>query len=262
MPPLRGAGEHSLVGARRVVDDAPAQRAILRRASRSPHCPASRVAGFSGELSFSIAYLFLSSFGFGRFGLHSLCGVCGVDTYLLTYLLTYDESVSRGGTPAPLSDGSGATPRGGAAGAARRARPGRARGRERDERRCDGRRRGRRRQDGEATERGQDGVRPPLACGEEPVGMSGGCGPVCMPVCCRAPSPTPPPYRLRRGLSTSWATTWASILDHCADMNGAPLVRTPPRRSWGRGPPPQGVAANSGPSVDVSEQNRGCGARS
>ena len=29
-------------------------------------------------------------------------------------------------------------------------------------------------------------------------------------------------------------------LDHCADMNGAPLTRTPPRRSWGRGPPPPG----------------------
>ena len=37
-----------------------------------------------------------------------------------------------------------------------------------------------------------------------------------------------------------WATTWARILDHCADMNGAPLTRTPPRRSWGRGPPPPG----------------------
>ena len=40
--------------------------------------------------------------------------------------------------------------------------------------------------------------------------------------------------RLTRG--TMWATTWARILDHCADMNGAPLTRTPPRRSWGRGP--------------------------
>ena len=71
--------------------------------------------------------------------------------------------------------------------------------------------------------------------------MSGGCGPVCMPVCCVV--------RLRRplhptgydvGFQRSWATTWASILDHCADMNGVPLTRTPPRRSWGRGPPPQG----------------------
>ena len=37
-----------------------------------------------------------------------------------------------------------------------------------------------------------------------------------------------------------WTTTWASRLGHCADMNGAPLTRTPPRRSWGRGPPPPG----------------------
>ena len=29
-------------------------------------------------------------------------------------------------------------------------------------------------------------------------------------------------------------------LDHCADMNGAPLTRTPPRQPWGRGPSPQG----------------------
>ena len=44
--------------------------------------------------------------------------------------------------------------------------------------------------------------------------------------------------RLTRG--TIRATTWASRLGHCADMNGAPLTRTPPRRSWGRGPPPTG----------------------
>ena len=30
------------------------------------------------------------------------------------------------------------------------------------------------------------------------------------------------------------------------------LTRTPPRQSWGRGPSPLGVAANTGPSVDVS----------
>jgi hypothetical protein len=28
--------------------------------------------------------------------------------------------------------------------------------------------------------------------------------------------------------------------DHCADVNGTPLTRTPPRRSWGRGPSPPG----------------------
>ena len=26
-----------------------------------------------------------------------------------------------------------------------------------------------------------------------------------------------------------WATTWTRILDHCADVDGAPLTRTPPR---------------------------------
>ena len=46
-------------------------------------------------------------------------------------------------------------------------------------------------------------------------------------------------YR-RRWRRRRWATTWARILDHCADMNGAPLTRTPPRRSWGRGPSPPG----------------------
>ena len=51
-----------------------------------------------------------------------------------------NESVSRGGTPAPLSDGSGATPGGGAAGE-RGERGERARGHERDEWRGDGRRR-------------------------------------------------------------------------------------------------------------------------
>jgi len=35
-------------------------------------------------------------------------------------------------------------------------------------------------------------------------------------------------------------------------VDGAPLTRTPPRQSWGRGPSPLGVAANPGPSVDVS----------
>jgi hypothetical protein len=38
----------------------------------------------------------------------------------------------------------------------------------------------------------------------------------------------------------------------CADVDGAPLTRTPPSQSWGRGPSPLGVAANPGPLVDVS----------
>ena len=62
--------------------------------------------------------------------------------------------------------------------------------------------------------------------------------------------PLPTDGRRRR-----WATTWASSLGHCANMNGAPLTRTPPRRSWGRGPPPPGVAANPGPSVNVSSSS-------
>ena len=80
---------------------------------------------------------------------------------------------------------------------------------------------------------------------------------MCMPVCCRAPSPTPPPYRLRRGLFNdhghlpgqafsiiarrherhpSYAHTAAPVL--------GPQAATP------------GVAANSGPSVDVSSSVR------
>ena len=71
---------------------------------------------------------------------------------------------------------------------------------------------------------------------------TGGVAPAGMPVatsdahvCVWRPLPTD--GRRRR---SSWATTWASRLGHCADMNGAPLTRTPPRRSWGRGPPPPG----------------------
>ena len=55
--------------------------------------------------------------------------------------------------------------------------------------------------------------------------------------CCRMASAFPNP-------ADAWAATWARIRDLCADVNGAPLVRTPPRRSWGRGPSPLGVAAN------------------
>ena len=51
--------------------------------------------------------------------------------------------------------------------------------------------------------------------------------------CCRMASAFPNP-------ADAWATTWARILDLCADVNGAPFVRTPPRQSWGRGPSPQG----------------------
>ena len=51
--------------------------------------------------------------------------------------------------------------------------------------------------------------------------------------CCRMASAFPNP-------ADAWATTWARILDLCADVNGAPFERTPPRRSWGRGPSPQG----------------------
>ena len=103
--------------------------------------------------------------------------------------------------------------------------------------------------------------RPPLACGEEPVGMSvegtGRCACRSAVVSLRRPvHPTGYDVGFRR-----WATTWASTLDHCADtsdMNGAPLVRTPVtapcRSTWGRAQAatPPGVAANSGPLVDVS----------
>ena len=82
--------------------------------------------------------------------------------------------------------------------------------------------------------------------------MSGGCGPVCMPVRCRAPSPTPPPYRLRRGLST--------IMGNYLGKHSRSLRRHERRPSYTHTAAPvlgpravtPGVAANSGPSIDVS----------
>ena len=90
------------------------------------------------------------------------------------------------------------------------------------------------------------GASPPLGSREGPVGMTGGCRPASMPVCCRAPTPTPPPYRLRRVGFRRWATTWASGLGHCADMNSAPHTHTAapvlgPRAAT------LGVEANPGP---------------
>ena len=158
-----------------------------------------------------------------------------------------DDSVSRGGTPAPLSDGSGATPGGGAAGSEASETSERAgTSGTRDETtgddgggeggegnvRATKTKRGTRAQGriGRATGARQRGV------GTTRPGSGG---------CCRMASAFPNP-------ADAWATTWARILDLCADVNGAPLVRTPPRRSWGRGPSPLGVAANTGPLVDVS----------
>ena len=82
--------------------------------------------------------------------------------------------------------------------------------------------------------------------------MSGGCGPVCMPVGCRAPSPTPPPYRLRRGLST--------IMGNYLGKHSRSLRRHERRPSYAHTAAPvlgpravtPGVAATTGPSVDVS----------
>ena len=51
------------------------------------------------------------------------------------------------------------------------------------------------------------------------------------------------PRRRRRDLgrdSTMGNYLGKTDLDLCADVNGAPLTRTPPRRSWGRGPSPPG----------------------
>ena len=85
--------------------------------------------------------------------------------------------------------------------------------------------------------------------------MSGCSGPAVTPVCCHRCF-----LRLDDAFTlpvTTWAfddgqLPWTRILDHCADVDGAPLTRTLPRQSWGRGPSPLGVAANPGPSVDVS----------
>ena len=75
---------------------------------------------------------------------------------------------------------------------------------------------------------------------------------MCMPVCCRAPSPTPPPYRLRRGLSTMGnylGKHFRSLRRHerrpSCTHTAAPVLG--PRAAT-----PPGVAANSGPLVDVS----------
>ena len=62
--------------------------------------------------------------------------------------------------------------------------------------------------------------------------MSGCGGPAVTPVCChrcflRLDDATFHPTGHDVGFQR-WATTWARILDHCADMNGAPLTRTPP----------------------------------
>ena len=161
-----------------------------------------------------------------------------------------DESVSRGGTPAPLSDGSGATPGDGGSRAARRARRASARVRAGQETRrraatmaaraaaavqatagCVRGRAGRNAVRGLVSRRGLrminvrlgGRVNRTLFRGSWAISYRGRHAAVVM----TSARPT-------RG--TMWATTWARILDHCADMNGAPLTRTPPRQSWGRGP--------------------------
>ena len=59
--------------------------------------------------------------------------------------------------------------------------------------------------------------------------------------------PLPTDGRRRR-----WATTWASRLGHCADMNGAPSYTHAAASVLGPRAVTPGVAANSGPLVDVS----------
>ena len=98
-----------------------------------------------------------------------------------------NESVSRGGTPAPLSDGSGATPGGGAAGSeasetSERAGASGARDETTVDGGDDGWRRGQAAAAAEQAARAVGGC-PPPACGEGPVGMSGCGGPAVTPVC-------------------------------------------------------------------------------
>ena len=61
------------------------------------------------------------------------------------------------------------------------------------------------------------------------------------------PTGAPESRRLSRG-----GDQGSKLRPPSTDVNGAPLTRTPPRQSWGRGPSPLGVAANTGPLVDVS----------
>ena len=55
----------------------------------------------------------------------------------------------------------------------------------------------------------------------------------------------------------AWATTWARILDHCADVNGAPLIHAH-RRAGVLGPRAvtPGVAATTGVSSTASVLQR------
>ena len=113
-------------------------------------------------------------------------------------------------------------------------------------RRGERRRRWRRGQAAAAAEQAAraDGGCPPPTCGEGPVGMSGCGGPAVTPVCCRRCF-----LRLDDAFTlpvTTWAFNDGQLPGHKNSRSlrrherGAPLTRTPPRRSWGRGPSPPG----------------------
>ena len=97
-----------------------------------------------------------------------------------------------------------------------------------------------------------DAAKVPQRCREGAAEVPRCCGPAEVPRRGRGDAARVP--RQCRGDAAEVATLYLgkhsrSLRRH---MNGAPLTRTPPRRSWGRGPSPSGVAANPGPSVDVS----------
>ena len=140
------------------------------------------------------------------------------------------SGMSRGGTPAPLSAGSGATPGGGAAGseASETSERAGASG-TRDERRR------------ATTTTAAAGATRPAQGRPEGAARS-----ICV-------LERKAEVGGLRGYNLHWAhaglgpalpamdyNLGKNDLDHCADVNGAPVTRTPPRRSWGRGAPPPG----------------------
>ena len=158
-----------------------------------------------------------------------------------------DDSVSRGGTPAPLSDGSGATPGDGGSRAARRARRASARARAgRETRRrattmaaraaaavqatagCVRGRAGRNAVRGLVSRQGLRMINVRLGGRVNRTRFRGGWA-----ISYRGRHAAVVMTSARPTRGTIWATTWTRILDHCAPTWTAPLLRAHRRASLG-----------------------------